>query len=290
MIDTQLIFQTEYRLDLNPLESVLIPYIFSNDKNLIINVDANPSRRYNSSGRIDQILIDCPDKTVASSQILRFGSQAFSFPEQGRFKLEFFPNYYLGKTNLSIRKMFFTSDPNGHPGFLPNRYYIFDPSIQNYTSLSGAGFLANTLTYIPWFVPHDVAIDKLAIYIYGANLNSKTRLGIYSNSEGYPHKLILDAGELDTSATGFKELNIHAQLKAGWYWLAGNSNVTPTIAAVGSWLGSQFFVGSETLALTNVTLIYRQSNVNYGVMPQEAVTSSLTRANYIPLFWFRVKS
>ena len=289
MINTQLVFQAEYRLDLKPLKSVLIPYVF-NEPELIISIEAlSPGRSYRSSGRIEEILVDSPVRTALSSHITRFNGQAIELANKGKYKLDFFPNQQLGRTKLSIYKMFFTSDPNGHPGFLSNHYYAFDPSIQNYTSLISNGFIANTLTYIPWFVPQDVFINKLAIYISGSNLNSKVRLGIYNNLDGYPSKLILDAGELDTSAVGFKELNIDLELKAGWYWLAGNSTIAPTIYVVSTHFGSQFLIGIKNLILSNFSSVYRQANVNYGVMPQEAITSNIVRGNYAPVFWFQVK-
>ncbi|MEH2448940.1 MAG: hypothetical protein V7K18_25090 [Nostoc sp.] len=108
MFETQLVFKNKYRWDLKPVKSVLIPYLFD-DTSLIISVEAQPLKNYKSSGRIDKILIDYPNKLVASSQILRFNNQEIQFPERGRYKLEFFPNAYLGKTKISIYKMFFSS-------------------------------------------------------------------------------------------------------------------------------------------------------------------------------------
>jgi hypothetical protein len=102
MIGTRLVFRNEYRLNLKSVESILIPYLFNNEPNLIISIDANPTKIYKSSGKIDQILIDYPQTVIGSSQILRFGNQLFQFPQLGRFKLKFYPNYYLGKTTISI--------------------------------------------------------------------------------------------------------------------------------------------------------------------------------------------
>ncbi|MCG6135733.1 MAG: hypothetical protein MET45_13905 [Nostoc sp. LLA-1] len=106
MIETQLVFKNEYRFDLKQVTSVLVPYLFSEDDNkLIIVVNAQPTRNYRSSGRLEQILFDLPNKPVANSEILRFGEQFFEFPKLGKFKLQFFPNFYLGKTSLSIKKV-----------------------------------------------------------------------------------------------------------------------------------------------------------------------------------------
>lgn len=105
MFETQLVFRNEYRLDLKKVESILIPYLFDNDTSLIASVEATSSRNYRSVGRVDQIAIDYPGKLIASSQILRFGNQQLYFPQRGRFKLEFYPNYYLGKTRITLQKI-----------------------------------------------------------------------------------------------------------------------------------------------------------------------------------------
>lgn len=105
MIQTQLVFKNDYRFDLRKVEFVVIPYLFDNDTSLIISVEAKTSKAYRSAGRIDQSIIDYPDKLIASSQVLQFGNQKLDFPQSGRFKLVFYPNYYLGKTTVKILKL-----------------------------------------------------------------------------------------------------------------------------------------------------------------------------------------
>ena len=106
MLETQLVFRNEYRFDLKRVESVLIPYLFASDENqLVITVSAKPTRSYRTSGRIEQILLSVPNKPVANAQVLRFGQQFFNFPPLGQFKLQFFPNFFLGKTSISIHKV-----------------------------------------------------------------------------------------------------------------------------------------------------------------------------------------
>ncbi len=105
-METQFVFGNEYRFDLKPLNSVLIPYLFTEDESkLIVVLKARPTRNYKSAGRIEQILWDLPNKPVANSQILRFGDQFFDFPQPGKFKLQFFPNFYLARTSLIIKKV-----------------------------------------------------------------------------------------------------------------------------------------------------------------------------------------
>lgn len=106
MIETQLVFRNEYRFDLKKVNSVLVPYLFDETvATLIIKVNATASKNYRSVGRVDQVAIDYPNKLVASSQVVRFGNQSLYFPKSGRFKLEFYPNYYLGKTSITLYKV-----------------------------------------------------------------------------------------------------------------------------------------------------------------------------------------
>ena len=106
MLETQLVFRNEYRLDLKKVESILIPYLFfDEDTSLIINVETSSSKNYRSVGRVDQLAIDYPGKLIASSQVIRFGNQQLIFPQRGRFQLEFYPNYYLGKTRITLQRI-----------------------------------------------------------------------------------------------------------------------------------------------------------------------------------------
>lgn len=105
MINSQLVYRNEYRFDLKKVKFVLIPYLFDNDINLIISIDAKNIKSYKSAGRIDQSLIDYPGKLIASSHVVRFGNQELEFSQKGRFQLVFYPNYYLDKTTVKVSKL-----------------------------------------------------------------------------------------------------------------------------------------------------------------------------------------
>lgn len=108
MIETQLVFRNEYRWDLRKVNSVLIPYLFDDDASLIITIQPKSSlkKNYTSAGKLDQVLIDYPNKLVASSQVINLSKNyQVSFPQEGRFQLEFFPYQFLGKTLISISRI-----------------------------------------------------------------------------------------------------------------------------------------------------------------------------------------
>lgn len=113
MITSTLVFKNEYRWDLKKIKSVLIPYLFDNDASLIITIKSQSKldKNYEFAGKLDQILIDYPNKLIASSQIIGLNKNfEISFPQRGRFQLEFFPYKFLGKTVISISRV--TSNAN----------------------------------------------------------------------------------------------------------------------------------------------------------------------------------
>jgi hypothetical protein len=104
-IETKLIFKNEYRWDLRKNNSILIPYLFNNDASIIITIESKSrlSKNYVSAGKLDQILIDYPNRLIASSQVLSLDkNRQVNFPQQGRFQLEFFPYQFLGRTAISV--------------------------------------------------------------------------------------------------------------------------------------------------------------------------------------------
>ncbi|MBW4642928.1 MAG: hypothetical protein KME23_08020 [Goleter apudmare HA4340-LM2] len=108
MLSSQLVFRHEYRWDLKKAQSVLIPYLFDNDASLVISIESKSklAKNYQTAGRLDQILIDYPNKLVASSQVVGLAKNyQVMFPQQGRFQLEFFPYQFLGKTLISISRI-----------------------------------------------------------------------------------------------------------------------------------------------------------------------------------------
>ncbi|MBD2692635.1 hypothetical protein H6G68_12855 [Anabaena catenula FACHB-362] len=107
-METQLVFQSEYRWDLKKVESVLIPYVFDDDPSLIITVSSKSKlfKNYQTCGRLDEILIDYPNKLVASSQVVRLEKNfQYLLSGQGRFQLLFYPYQFMGKTQIAVRRI-----------------------------------------------------------------------------------------------------------------------------------------------------------------------------------------
>lgn len=90
---------------------------------------------------------------------------------------------------------------------------------------------ANTLYAVPFFVP-----VKATYTIIGVEVTSfatgNVRFGIWRDNTGVPGALVLDCGTASTgTSNGFKQAAISQELEAGWYWIGGVFDATPTCRA-----------------------------------------------------------
>lgn len=168
------------------------------------------------------------------------------------------------------------------PGLRASRYYGSFPA----AAVTTFAITANRLYYFPFFVPQATTFTRIGINVTtGAAGNA--RLGIYANSNGIPSGApTLDAGTVDVSTTGEKEIVISQALAAGWHWLALVSDVAPTLTAEN--LATAVLlcnVGSLSGAAGNVTHV--QQSFTYAALP---TPSSITGANTTtpPRVWLRL--
>ncbi len=123
-----------------------------------------------------------------------------------------------------------TSDPAQPDGVawaasgVPNRirtgasYYHSAPGFGQTAANSSA---VSRLHTCPWPVDRPCFIDRIGLYVTVAVAASTVRLGIYADDgTGIPSALLLDAGTVDSSTTGFKELTVLSPLASGVYWVA----------------------------------------------------------------------
>jgi hypothetical protein len=110
------------------------------------------------------------------------------------------------------------------------------------TTLVNAGITGLTVArfynvYIPFFVPEATTFDRIAMRSVTVTGTPLVRLGIYTNANGLPSTLVLDAGTVSVTSSGTTfQITISSTLQAGFYWLAFNhqsaaSNFT-TFAAI----------------------------------------------------------
>jgi hypothetical protein len=127
----------------------------------------------------------------------------------------------------------------------------------------------NRLCYTPVEIGKPITVDRIGISCTGLVNPSTVRLGIYASAaNGYPGALILDAGTVDTSTTGIKEININQAITARRFWFAAVAQTgTPTtrVSTAGKLLSFGFmstFTGGVGPA-TNATLIAVNPNSIY---------------------------
>jgi hypothetical protein len=126
--------------------------------------------------------------------------------------------------------------------FTALRYYTAPSSARTTVALADG-----TLCAHPFWVGVSQAFDKIGTEISAAIAASAVRLGIYADTgRGSPGARVLDAGTVDSSSTGAKELTIATTLQPGLYWLAAvPQGGAPTLRALN---GTLYPVGAGSLA------------------------------------------
>ncbi len=140
---------------------------------------------------------------------------------------------------------------------------------------------ANSLRAFPFFVPQAAKFDRIAIRVstQATGTTPRIRLGVYENkTDGsvYPGALTIDAGEVDVSTLGLKELTINLTLKGGkLYWLAlvGQDTASLAVAAIpiGDAVGT--FLGFDN-GLTGAPYLGYAIAQTYGALPAVYPTGS----------------
>jgi hypothetical protein len=89
------------------------------------------------------------------------------------------------------------------------------------SGLTNQGMTLNRLYAMPFFVGRACVLDRLAQRVTVAGASSNTiRLGLYSDDNGKPGALLVDAGTADATTTGVKALTVSVAIAQGLYWLA----------------------------------------------------------------------
>jgi hypothetical protein len=87
------------------------------------------------------------------------------------------------------------------------------------TATASTVLIQGTLYAMPFLVPVSTTFVSMGVVTLGVALSS-AELGIYRDANGVPNVLVLDAGNVATTAAGFQTIAISQLLSAGWYWLA----------------------------------------------------------------------
>ncbi len=108
----------------------------------------------------------------------------------------------------------------GELAYTAGRYYM--GSAHDGNGAQTVGTIADRLRTSPIYITRNVKIDRLGVHVITAQASGSTRFGIYeSDSDGLPDKLVIDAGTIDSTTTGFKEITVDVTLRGPRiYWAA----------------------------------------------------------------------
>lgn len=130
------------------------------------------------------------------------------------------------------------------------------------------GFTINSLRAIPYAISFDHTLTGIRVEVTTATAGGKARIGIYSdNGSGYPGSLLLDAGEVDCSTTGMKEVTISQALTKSMkkVWLSVNVNSASNgFRWIGGAAQTYSFLGRDSSGVHGN--VYRVTSA-YGALP-----------------------
>lgn len=167
------------------------------------------------------------------------------------------------------------------PGYTSGRYYT-TPFIHNTITQQ---LSANNVYYFPMWVATRIGISGIAARVTTAATGT-CRLGVYDNNNGIPNKLILDAGTIDTSSTGAKEITLSTTfLNPGWYWMALFAGINATFDSTNGFI-STGLIGNTSVSVTQVTGL--RATLTYAAFPTTATLASLLYSSSVPLLWIKI--
>lgn len=142
---------------------------------------------------------------------------------------------------------------------------------------------ANTLYFMPFVAGSPGTATRIGIEI-STGAAGNARLGIYNNhlTKAQPSTLVLDAGTIVTTSTGFLEIAISQALAAGRYWLAFVSNAGPGVRALsGTGVAWPMVDGLTTTRAVSPTRAF-----TYAALPSDESAQSYTwDASALPALW-----
>lgn len=168
------------------------------------------------------------------------------------------------------------SNSGSYPSFyLPVAPAISGAIIGTLASALGSIQLGNAnLYFVPIIIDRPITLTALSINVMTAGTaGSVFRLGIYTDNNGSPSNLIIDAGTVDTSSTGLKSASVSQTLTPGRYWFAGAQQGAPTTTATVTFVTSPVGQFSATTSPTSISAGYYLPNQT-GALPTSVIVSA----------------
>lgn len=169
------------------------------------------------------------------------------------------------------------------PNWISGRWYGVQ-EVGSATVFGGSALVANLLCLAPVLVPKATPVDRIGANVTAAVASTTIRLGIYGDfaASGIA-SLLLDAGTIDSSTTGNKELTISQVLPPGWLWLAVISNGTPAMTALSSWSGANLQGQANTGGTAKTPLWTKSGTGGFAALPSTFALSGATAVTSGPI-------
>jgi len=157
-------------------------------------------------------------------------------------------------------------------GATQNRYYCAGYS--NGKAATNSTVAANTMYAMPIMINQNCTLTLMASDVETSVASSNVRLGIYSDTNGLPGSLLLDAGTHTTASVGTKTITGLSQaLTPGQYWFVALYSATPgiksyTTDALIPTLGTGNSISAATPNFAMVTM-----SQTYGALPSTFSTT-----------------
>ena len=160
-------------------------------------------------------------------------------------------------------------------------------SLLSTDALAALALAANILYVTPIAITKRTTFTRIGIQVSTAGAaGANIRLGIYNNSTNHqPGTLVLDAGEIDASTTGTKEITISQSLRPGLYWLAAANELAPSVNGYGV-TDIIPILGYDT---ANARIARLTRAFTYAVLPADESAATYTQGTAAsPIIWLRV--
>lgn len=168
---------------------------------------------------------------------------------------------------------------------IPGRYFT---SLTGDTT-SNVSMGANEIRYIPFIIQVATTFDRIGVNVTTAQTGGEARLGIRSvGSNGLPGNLFFDAGIIDCSTTGAKEITISQAPPAGQYYaMILNKIASTSINSVISTPISGSILGQTSIG-TTFHCGFVVNGVTYAAFANNPESSTPTPNTIAPLITLRL--
>lgn len=155
--------------------------------------------------------------------------------------------------------------------------------------LDDVSYTKDILRAVRFIVQRETTFDRISIlHVSTINPDNLARMGIYANgSDNLPGDLVIDAGEIDMSGTGSREIVINQTLTPGIYWLATVQNATFSIKGYNSQAAQMGgSLGANTSSSGRRSLMVTVAHT-YGALPDPFGSGSIIMNSDAPRITLR---